>query len=215
MKHRTNNINVTIIHFLSIVALVFGITFIGGCATGPSPEQLARVERERAEKIANDDAKRLKDEKEQMILLDRRNEVQSNFEKSKPAPENISKANEIVVTLNNAMNYKSKIFLLDNVTGKLIIDYFGLKKYSMMLRNIKTIRPYTQTSSLKILNNPEVKNTTHKVIIQAVDSKDTIICIDDGKNISWDWSVDIPVSGESTSKTIVDSLNDLAAIYKE
>lgn len=110
MNRREYHLTAKVVHSIPI-ALVVGLAFFAGCATSPSPEVLARVERARVERQARADARdaqrreaeerqRQQQAEKRRILLSRQNEVQSNSAGIQPTPESVSRANVLLVRLN-------------------------------------------------------------------------------------------------------------------
>jgi len=166
MKQHSNHF---IVKPTLLISLVFALAITPGCATGPSPEELAKKEQARVEQETQ---QRRRWAEEELAFQARRQEVVNNIPGRQILPESVKRANELLGRLNaasrslrigsiNPSETSSLLFLLDTSTGKLTLQTTSTSEQTtsthqsaVMLRYVKGTLMIVDQDSIQLNEGP-------------------------------------------------------------
>ena len=220
MKQHSNHF---IVEPALLISVVFALAITPGCATGPSPEELAKEEQARVEQEMQQ--RRLWAEKERAFQA-RRQEVVDNIPGREILPESVKRADELLGRLNaaspslridstNPSETSSLLFLLDTSTGKLTLqttstsnETTSTHQSAVMLRHVKGTLMIVDEDSIQLNEGPRYYSTKYQI---RVDIEGALIHYDAS---GWGASITLFADNENVAYEVSGALGELIAIYK-
>jgi hypothetical protein len=220
MKQHSNHF---IVKPTLLISLVFALAITPGCATGPSPEELAKKEQARVEQETQ---QRRRWAEEELAFQARRQEVVNNIPGRQILPESVKRANELLGRLNaasrslrigsiNPSETSSLLFLLDTSTGKLTLQTTSTSEQTtsthqsaVMLRYVKGTLMIVDQDSIQLNEGPRYYSTKYQI---RVDIEGALIHYDAS---GWGDSITLFADNEDVAYEVSGALGELIAIYK-
>ncbi len=232
------------VSLLLIVAATLATTSLSGCASGPTPEEIAlaqerAAERERERREA--EALRQQQEEERRAEAARRQAVQQGLQtaltENTPGrsldAESLARAAAALDTLNAAAaeslqtdvgafliespvkENPETLFTLDPATGRLELWLTPEMSRSILLRQVEEVRTNVNTMSMTIMNNPTVTSQSFEVIVDMGDDYRDLVRVSDNGSESWKNFYRVMAASQESADVIESSLLELVALYAD